>query len=106
MNSLTEVLMKLHSGVYMKMSTEIPTKVELHFCVKWPPVDTHEDFQRRAHGKSDGAHENVPWTDDLLERELGQIGEFSSELCQVLSPPILSHYMTLYFSELRTSDVM
>ena len=32
-NSLTKVLMKMHTGVYTKMSTEMPTKVE-DFCVK------------------------------------------------------------------------
>ena len=47
----------MHTEVYTKMSTEMPTKVE-DFCVN-APRRPHEDSPDSAHGKCDSAHENV-----------------------------------------------
>ena len=56
-NSLTKVLTKMHTGVYTKISKEMPTKVE-DFCIKCT-TGPHEGSHNSAHGKFDSAHENV-----------------------------------------------
>ena len=62
----------MHTGVYTKMSTEKPTKVEVFFCIEHTRrshEDSHESAHEKfssAHGKFSSAHENVH------ESELGQ----------------------------------
>ena len=56
-NSLTKVLMKMHTGVYTKMSSEMPTK--LRRSVQKTPESPHEDespqedSHKSAHRKFD-----------------------------------------------------
>ena len=54
----TTSLTKMHTGVYTKMSTEMPTKVEA-FSVSNIPEGPHEHIHESAHGKFSSAHENV-----------------------------------------------
>ena len=45
----------MHTGVYTKMSTEMPTKVEV-FSVQNAPQGPHEDSHESAHGKFPSSH--------------------------------------------------
>ena len=72
-NSLTKVLMKMHTGVYTKMSTEMPTKVEGFFCAS-APEGPHEDSPESAHGKFSSAHGKFSNAhENVHESVLGQI---------------------------------